>query len=128
MDQRLWIQPAPMTTKLPGINKAEHRAHPSSSRSFQQVLHQEVDQITFSSHAAQRMSTRGIPWGEKEMRQLTAAVDKAEQKGSRSSLIVMPNLALVVSISNRKVITAIDKAGMQDNIFTNIDSTVIVTE
>lgn len=38
----------------------------------------------------------------------------------------MNNLALVVSVKNHIVITAIDDRYMKDNVFTNIDSVVIV--
>jgi flagellar operon protein len=38
----------------------------------------------------------------------------------------MNNLALVVSVKNRTVITAMDGSNMKDNVFTNIDSAVIV--
>ena len=47
------------------------------------------------------------------------------------SLVLMPgevrgdDLALVVSVSNRTVITAVDGDHLQDNVFTNIDSAVI---
>ena len=61
------------------------------------------------------------------MNQLKSAVDKAAQKGARESLILMNNdLALVVSVTNRTVITAMDGSSIRDNVFTNIDSAVIV--
>jgi hypothetical protein len=34
-------------------------------------------------------------------------------------------MALVVSVSNRTVITAVDQSGMRDQVFTNIDSAAI---
>jgi len=36
------------------------------------------------------------------------------------------NLAFVVSVKNKTVITAMDGASIKDNVFTNIDSAVIV--
>ena len=47
-------------------------------------------------------------------------------KGSKESLILLRDLALVVSVNNRTVITAIDKARQKERVFTNIDSTVIL--
>ena len=38
----------------------------------------------------------------------------------------MEDVALVVSVKNRTVITAVDRAQMKENVFTNIDSAVIV--
>ena len=54
------------------------------------------------------------------------AVGKAREKGARDSLILMDNLALVVSIKNNTVITAVDEQSLKENVFTNIDSAVIV--
>ena len=41
-------------------------------------------------------------------------------------MILMDNLALVVSIKNNTVITAVDEQNLKENVFTNIDSAVIV--
>jgi flagellar operon protein len=40
----------------------------------------------------------------------------------------MDQLALVVSIKNRTVITAVDGNNLKDNVFTNIDSAVIIKQ
>jgi flagellar operon protein len=53
-------------------------------------------------------------------------VDRAAAKGARESLVMMDDVALVVSVKNRTVITAVDRAHLKDNVFTNIDSAVIV--
>ena len=83
--------------------------------------------MKFSQHAAQRLQTRNINLTPVQMNQLNNAVDKAAQKGARESLILMDkDLALVVSVTNRTVITAMDGASIKDNVFTNIDSAVIV--
>jgi flagellar operon protein len=60
------------------------------------------------------------------MSKITAAVGKAREKGSRDSLILMSDLALVVSVRNNTVITAVDGESLKDNVFTNIDSAVII--
>ena len=61
------------------------------------------------------------------MQKLQQAVGKAAQKGARESLVLMqPDLAFVVSVRNRTVITAVDGDSMKENVFTNIDSAVIV--
>jgi flagellar operon protein len=58
-------------------------------------------------------------------------MDKAAAKGARSSLVLMDRsdqsqVGLVVSIPNRTVITAVDTQSLKDNIFTNIDSAMII--
>lgn len=60
------------------------------------------------------------------MAKLHTAIEKASNKGARESLILMDDLALVVSIKNKTVITAIDGANIKENVFTNIDSAVII--
>jgi len=41
-------------------------------------------------------------------------------------LIMLNDVALVVSVKNKTVITAMDGASAKDNIFTNIDSAMII--
>lgn len=59
------------------------------------------------------------------MERLGRAVDQAADKGSKDSLILLDELALVVSIQNRTVVTAVDEASRREHVFTNIDSVVI---
>jgi flagellar operon protein len=83
--------------------------------------------LKFSAHAETRLKSRGIDFGEAMMKQLESAVDKAEQKGVRKdSLVLMQDLALIVNVKNRTVITAMDRGDMTGNVFTNIESAVIV--
>lgn len=98
------------------------------SRGFGEVLRQEIDreQIKFSGHAEMRMRMRNISLSHTEMSRLSDAVNRAEAKGARESLILMDKLALIVSIRNRTVITAVDEERMKENVFTNIDSAVII--
>lgn len=99
----------------------------ASQPAFNQILEKELTGLKFSQHALQRLQTRNIKLDKADLEKLSSAVDKAAQKGARDSLILMNNdLALVVSVKNRTVITAMDGAGMKDNVFTNIDSAVIV--
>ena len=81
--------------------------------------------VRFSAHAQRRMKAREIDFTGDEAVRLEQAVEKAANKGSRESLILMDDLALVVSIKNKLVITAIDANHRKENIFTNIDSVVL---
>lgn len=97
-------------------------------KDFSEVLRREIDKgdIRFSGHAETRMRTRNISLSQAEMARLNDAVNRAEAKGARESLILMDKLALIVSIRNRTVITAVDEERMKESVFTNIDSAVIV--
>jgi len=94
---------------------------------FDQVLAQELAGVKFSQHALQRLQSRNIKLGQADLVKLNDAVEKAAQKGANESLVFMSNsnLALVVSVKNKTVITVMDGAN-KDNVFTNIDSAVIV--
>jgi flagellar operon protein len=81
--------------------------------------------IKFSAHAQTRLQSRNIPFGPEETARLEAAIGKAQAKGARDSLVLMDGVALVVSVKNRTVITAVDAASLKENVFTNIDSAVI---
>ena len=95
---------------------------------FTQILAHELSGVQFSQHALQRLQTRNIKLGPTELIKLNDAVRKAAQKGAKESLVIMnnSNLALVVSVKNKTVITAMDGTSLKDNIFTNIDSAVII--
>ena len=56
---------------------------------------------------------------------LNGAVQRAADKGSRDALVLMDNVAMVVSVKNRTVVTVVDKDSLKQNVFTNIDSAVI---
>lgn len=101
-------------------------APPAGRPSFAAVLAAEqAPGIRFSSHAQQRLARRGIDLAPDDLARLSAAVDQAGAKGSRESLILLDELALIVSIDNRTVITAMNTGAPQGNVFTNVDSVVI---
>ncbi len=82
--------------------------------------------IKFSKHAIERLASRGLSLNQSHVERLNQAVDTARGKGANESLILMDELALVVSIRNRTVITAMLSGETKGNVFTSIDSTVIV--
>jgi flagellar operon protein len=106
--------------------KSRQSAALPPDRAFEGILKRELDQVKFSKHAQQRLDERRIALNDSDMSQLQSAVSKADAKGARESLVVLRDLAFIVSIPNRTVVTAIDGEGMQDNVFTNIDSAVII--
>ncbi|MFK4301445.1 MULTISPECIES: TIGR02530 family flagellar biosynthesis protein [unclassified Paenibacillus] len=98
---------------------------PKDGRPFGQVLQDQV--LKLSNHAAKRLEQRGIELRSDQMAKINSAVDKAAAKGAKESLILMQDMALIVSVPNRTVVTAMDKQSMQDNVFTQIDSAVIIS-
>jgi flagellar operon protein len=98
-----------------------------SGTSFADVLQgkTDADALKFSAHAQTRMKSRGIDVSPQMMDKLTNAVDTAERKGSKNSLVLFSNAAFIVNVPNRTVVTAMDGENIKENIFTNIDSTVL---
>jgi len=84
------------------------------------------DRLKVSGHAQTRMQSRNIDLGPAEWNRVMDGVDRAAAKGAKESLVLVDNAALVVSIKNRTVITAVDQEHLKENVFTNIDSAVIV--
>lgn len=85
-----------------------------------------TDGIKFSNHAIERMRTRGISFTPEDLSRLSDAVGKAAAKGSKDSLILMNDSALIVSVKNNTVVTVMDKNALKENVFTNIDSTIVM--
>lgn len=95
------------------------------STDFSEILDSQLG-VQFSKHALDRLEKRKINIDKISLERLNNAVNKASAKGAKESLILMGDLALVVSVKNKMVITAVDGANIKENVFTNIDSAVIV--
>ena len=99
---------------------------PLQGPSFQEILGGKLQSpLRLSAHAQQRLSSRQIQLTQQDWDKINQAVDKAAAKGSKDALVVTDKAALVVSVKNRTVVTAVDTQSMKDNVFTNIDSAVI---
>jgi flagellar operon protein len=116
--------------RIPAVDRRAVQPKPGAPQgaSFETLLQRELQrsgQLSFSAHAQKRLNEANINLDAGQMARLENAVQKAAAKGAKESLVLMDNLALVVSIRNRTVITAVDGERMRDNVFTNIDSAVI---
>ena len=98
---------------------------PTGTGSFRDVL-RTAQPLKFSAHAQQRLQSRNINLSQNDLAKMNAMADKAAAKGAKQSLFMMRDTAMVVSITNRTVITAVDQQSMKENVFTNIDSASII--
>jgi flagellar operon protein len=105
----------------------------TSSSSFRSILEQTQtspastsEPLRFSAHAMQRLQSRNITLTSDDISRMNDMADKAAAKGAKNSLFIVRDAAMVVSIKNRTVITAVDQDSMKDNVFTNIDSAAII--
>ncbi len=94
-----------------------------SGPDFQAIL---ADRLKVSNHAKTRLESREIALDADKWERVLQGVEKAAEKGAKESLVMVDDVALVVSVKNRTVITAVDQNHLKENVFTNIDSAVIV--
>jgi flagellar operon protein len=96
---------------------------------FKATLNQVLDkgkEVKFSGHARARLHSRGVELTQAKLEALSQAIDKADAKGARESLILSDEAAYVVSVKNRTIITAFDRDNLRDGVFTSIDSAVVL--
>ena len=127
VDQIFFPNPIkPVTTDRPQPQKP-NMAGVAGKSSFANVLDEKLPQgVKFSQHAQDRLKARNISFTANDLASLEGAVNSVALKGGKESLVMMKDAALVVSIKNRTVVTALDRSQMQGNVFTNIDSAVIL--
>jgi len=82
------------------------------------------DEILFSKHAEKRLQSRQIELSEMDKLKLEGAMNSLEKKGAKDSLVLMGELAFIVNVPSKTVVTALSKDQMKEQIFTNIDSTI----
>lgn len=82
--------------------------------------------LKLSAHAEKRLRERNITLNDADMEKISRAVSLAASKGVRNSLVIYHDLALVTSIQNRTVVTALDRHSESGRVFTNIDGAIIV--
>lgn len=107
-----------------GSNALVNPKSAEPSTSFEDVLGEA--RVQFSKHAEKRLHSRSIELSSDQKGQLESAMGSLEKKGARDSLILMGELAFVVNVPSKTVVTALTKDQMKEHVFTNIDSTMLV--
>jgi flagellar operon protein len=127
----------PNVSKLPkhkNVNVTDKLNGKVNSDEFQNLLRDQIGEpktseshgIKLSVHAARRLKERNLDMDGQEFFKLKGAIEKLKTKGGRESLIITPKAAYIVDVNNNKIVTAIDKNQMSENVFTKIDSTLFV--
>ena len=113
------VRPAPAGTSSPQA--------PATGPSFADLLAQKTvsGAPTFSKHALERLSRRGVDVNSQTLGRLTDGIQRAADKGARNSVVFVDGTAFVASVQNNTVITAVTPEAMKSHVFTNIDSAVI---
>ena len=60
------------------------------------------------------------------MKKVNEGFKIAEEKKSKNVVMIYKDTALIASVENKTIITAVNKERGKENIFTNIDSVVIL--
>jgi flagellar operon protein len=107
----------------PGATSPRRTA--SGSPAFADQLAEATRGVRFSGHAAERLAQRGVSLDASQLRRLDGGVAQAASKGSRSALVMIDRVAMIVAVPERTVVTAMptDQAGQ--GVFTNIDAAVV---
>lgn len=127
----------PNVTKLPNQKKVDHsnRLPKQGGKSeFNEILkNSQVESqrplhggLNVSTHAAKRLQERSIDFNGDEYLKVKDAMSRLKEKGGKQSLVVTDKAAYIVDVKNNKLVTAVDKASMNENVFTKIDSTLFV--
>ncbi|MCM3782956.1 flagellar biosynthesis protein [Neobacillus mesonae] len=106
-------------------SKTNNMSSASAGTSFQKLLTDEW--VKLSHHASKRLEQRGIELGSEQLMKIGDAIDKAAAKGSKETLVLMQDTAFIVNVPNRTIVTAVNGNSMVDNVFTQIDSAVIIS-
>src|SRR5690554_6712550 len=109
--------------KISPINSAAKASRTNTaSNPFDSIFQEKISSykpVKFSKHATMRLNSRNIKLNNEQMIKLEKGIEKAEIKGINDSLILIDQIALVVNVKNRTVVTAMDSNQTEDRIFTN---------
>ena len=110
-------------------NNTVQQSGKATEGTFAGMMQQEIQKesgVQFSKHAEMRIQQRGIEVSADMMRSLNQAVEKARAKGAKDTVIISSQGAFIVNVPNNIVVTTMTEQEMKNNIFTNIDSAVLM--
>ncbi len=129
----------PNVTKVSGQKNVdvENKLKPGETSEFKNLLEQNLESpstvaekvergLQFSTHALRRLQERNLSFDKEEYNKLQSALDKLKNKGGQDSLVITGKAAYILDVAKSTVVTAIDKENMNENVFTKIDSTILM--
>lgn len=97
-----------------------------SDQTEQAEVSQQPKGLHLSTHAMRRLQERNLSLDKEEYAKLQSAIDKLKIKGGQDSLVITGKAAYIVDVPKNTIVTAIDKDSIGDNVFTKIDSTILM--
>ena len=99
------------------------------STEFKEILSGELGitrPLQFSKHAAQRLESRNVVFGNEELTKIENGLAKAEKSGSKETLVLTNDAALLVAVKSRTVVTVFDRETLRNGVVTAIDSALVI--
>lgn len=101
----------------------------SRNDSMEKVFSKQLNRasgVKFSKNAVHRLLISESKLSGDDLERLKLGLKKAAQKGSRVSLILVNNIAYIVSVKNSTVITALSDYSAEKRVVDKIDSIVFM--
>ena len=106
------------------INNTTNSKDKTSFKDILDSVKNKDEGFTVSKHAALRLNE--INFTEEDMKQIEKGFEIAKHKNSKNTVMLYKDVAIIASVENKTLITAVEKERAKDNIFTNVDSVVIL--
>lgn len=126
MNHRIQHFPLQPTTIHPYTKPTKIKHEKSHFKSQFEEAKNSLSQLKISKHANHRMIERNIHISSFEWEQIANKVAEARNKGVNDSLVLLKNAAMIISAKNSTVVTVLDRNEAQQQIFTNIDGTIVM--
>lgn len=113
------------------VKQTEGKVYSPNELAFNKILNGQFDavkknELQFSKHAAARVEQRGIELTKGLLENLSDAVETARDKGAKNVVVIGREGAFIVNVDHNVVVTTMNSHEMKQNVFTNIDSAVII--
>ncbi len=89
--------------------------------SFKEVLSTQI-----TNHASRRIENKNINVTKEDASKINEALKIARSKGANKTLVLLKDKVALLSVKDNKLITMIQKASLKKDVFTNIDSVVLM--
>ncbi len=129
----------PNVSSIPSKKNVDsaNKLNPGETSEFKNLLDTTLDQsqsevqqspkgLHLSTHAMRRLQERNLSLDKEEYAKLQTAIDKLKVKGGQDSLVITGKAAYIVDVPKNTIVTAIDKDSIGENVFTKIDSTILM--
>lgn len=123
---RIHIQHVPLQPNYQTQQKLNTQV--ATNNTFKEHLQRVTNdqELKISKHANERLIERNIHISTEEWQVVTDKVFEARSKGVNQPLVLMDQVALIVSAKNATVITAMERTEAKGQLFTNIDGTIVL--